>query len=175
MEIQLDRQPTLQPGRYAARIIDVEQREGNQAPYITLTFSIDDTKFVVFHNVSLSPKARWKLDELLDAVRAPTSGKMKLQELLGKRVEIFIRLEEFDGKMRPRVYSIAPAKTQQIEHEPTEDTTILVKDVPKDVIDDSVLAELSQIIPNHSADAEVDENADTSKSEWNQLSLFNQE
>jgi hypothetical protein len=67
----------------------------------------------VIQFVSLSVEARFKLDELLDAVLAPKAGKMDHSQLVGKELRAGIAYGEFNGRVTANVYSmLAKGSTQ---------------------------------------------------------------
>lgn len=99
-------------GVHTVRIIDWEQREGNAGPYWNYTLevqedSVDNGKRL-WHIVSLSPAARWRLEEFLDAVGAPRSGQAFGPDFVGSFMRVHVKHEEFDGKMRARIVGVLP-------------------------------------------------------------------
>jgi flagellar hook assembly protein FlgD len=58
---------------------------------------------------SLSDAARWKLNELLDSIRAPKTGRMEAVGLIGKTVRIAVQHGEYNGRKTANVYQMFPA------------------------------------------------------------------
>lgn len=85
---------TIPDGIHVARLVDAEEREGQSSgmPYIALTLEIEaDADWDgqrVWANLSLSPKARFKVDEFLDAVQAPDEGEATIEKFLGLKMKI---------------------------------------------------------------------------------------
>jgi hypothetical protein len=73
--------------------------------------------------LSLVPEARFKIDQLLDAVKAPKSGSMTVEQMVGKTLRITVDHQEYNGTLRAAaVYMLpydstenppVPAKTSQ--------------------------------------------------------------
>lgn len=86
----------LPAGMYRAYLEAVEQREGTNAPYLAVRLRVvDPAEFAgeaIFENVSLSEKARWRLEQFLDAFGVPDAEEFDLEELIGTTV--VVALEE---------------------------------------------------------------------------------
>jgi len=83
MEISLERSANvLEPGKYTVYPIRISPGEGNSGyPYIQVVWMELQSQQLIWDYLSLSPKARWKLDAILDLIGAPTSGKVSLEQL----------------------------------------------------------------------------------------------
>jgi len=67
--------------------------------------------------LSLSVGARFKIDELLDAVEAPKKGTILVEQLVGKVFKIYVVHGEYNGKVKMDAYRMLPAgSTAVIEH-----------------------------------------------------------
>lgn len=100
-------------GIHAFRIIDVNEREGASGfPYISITLECEEGGEYdgqrIWHNVSLAPQARWKLEEFLDAVQAPEEGEMSAEDFLGLRIRATVFHEEWEGQKRARIERAMP-------------------------------------------------------------------
>lgn len=116
VQIDLGRKDTLIPqGLYPFRIIEFEVRQGGSGfPYISYTMElVAESKELqdwegqrIWMNVSLSPQARWKLDEFLDAVGAPEKGTAEPGDFLGAVVLAEVVHNEWEGKLRPNINKV---------------------------------------------------------------------
>ena len=108
----LDRGSELVPEGLQEFIVDAaEVKEGPKAAYILLTLryagpSPEFEGSAVWHNISLAPQSRWKLDEALDAIDAPATGKANSQIFMGKRVRAQIFHEEYECVMKAKVHQL---------------------------------------------------------------------
>ena len=62
----------------------------------------------VYTNLSLSPSARFKMEEFLDAVGAPHEGSGDLEDFVGERVRCQIKVDAFEGVDRAAVAKMLP-------------------------------------------------------------------
>lgn len=75
-------------------------------PSINCQCVVDDPKQtdhngkMFFSNLSLSPNARWKVDEALDALGAPEDGELDPAWLIGKRFFGLLEQGEYDGRAK---------------------------------------------------------------------------
>lgn len=112
-EFDLDRSSGLAAeGIHLMLIENVEERQGPKGKYIVLVLRIqggDDDGKMLWYNVSLLPQARWKLDEALDAVGAPPTGKATGMLFMGKYVRGQVVHREWEGQLRDGVSTLMPA------------------------------------------------------------------
>lgn len=89
----------MSPGIYTFLIENVEEKQGNAGPYLTLHLRCADQGRehgkIVWHNLSLTPQSRWKMDEFLDALGAPATGQGTGRKFMGKYVRAQIYNEKF--------------------------------------------------------------------------------
>lgn len=71
--------------------------------------SADDGK-MVWHNTSLTPQSRWVLEQFLDAVEAPSTGRGNPEAFIGKFVGASIYHEDYQGVPKARVERVFLAK-----------------------------------------------------------------
>jgi len=107
-------------GRYAAKIIAVEQKEGKESgePYLDLTWEITSKKCnsreVRFDNYSQQPQALWRLKGLLEAleIEVPDGEQdIDFDEIISDETECIIELtgeKNNEGKTYARVTGHAP-------------------------------------------------------------------
>lgn len=103
MVINLERTSGIRPdGVYQMRIKEIEEKQGSKAPYLALR--LEFVKFsnspLVFTNVSTSPEARFMLEAFLDAIQAPTSGRLSSAKLRGKTFFASIGNESYQGRLK---------------------------------------------------------------------------
>lgn len=105
----IDLQRGIEVGSYAFRIVNVEDKMGPSGfPYLILSLmSITKGSAGIQHSemVSLSPKAKFRLVQFLDSIKAPPKGKMNSTELIGKVAwaTIEMQVNERNGKEEPKV------------------------------------------------------------------------
>ena len=100
-------------GKYDVAIFNVEYKEGKAAPYLAITYKVQEGPFAgrqVFDNVSFSPKALFKLKGLLAVVmpEVDTNGKLSFDpdDLVGKQCAIVVTHEEYNGESQARVTKV---------------------------------------------------------------------
>jgi len=75
-------------GTYLFKIIRLKEGEGDKGPYWGFSCQIqdkgEDQGKEVFMIISLADSARWKLNQFLDAVKAPSKGKSSGDAYVGK-------------------------------------------------------------------------------------------
>lgn len=91
----------LPEGVHAFVITDVQEKVGGSGfPYIALTLECTENAEwqgkKVWTNISLSPQARFKVDEFLDAVGAPENGNATAMDFVGKSFKARIVMESYD-------------------------------------------------------------------------------
>ena len=57
----------------------------------------------------LSQAARFKVNELLDAVKAPKVGKWEARDLVGKVLKIAVQHQEYNGRPSVNTYAMMPS------------------------------------------------------------------
>lgn len=87
-ETDLTRTAGLIPdGPHQFRVTSYESKMGPKAPYWAYTLTVEEGSELdgglIFYNVSLSPNSRWKMEEWLDAVGAPETGKVIGSQFVG--------------------------------------------------------------------------------------------
>lgn len=94
-------------GVYLGKIEDVDVVGDSPSgfPYVKLRLSanIGGERKAFWTNVSLAPTARFKVDELLDAVEAPTEGELSISQLKGAQVYFTLDITSYNGTQRNSV------------------------------------------------------------------------
>lgn len=75
-------------GTYLFKIVRLKEGEGDKGKYwgysCQVQDKIEDQGKEVFMIISLAPSARWKMDQFLDAMKAPSKGKVSGESFVGK-------------------------------------------------------------------------------------------
>jgi hypothetical protein len=72
----------------------------------------------VLENLSLSPKARFRVVPLLNGLGAPITGKWKARDLIGKKFWGVVEYEEYDGRPQPRFTAFRPGADIETDYVP---------------------------------------------------------
>lgn len=98
-----------EPGIYSATIIKAEnaiaQDSGNEI--IKLRIELDDSKVWIFENLTFGARSAWRVDTFLKSVgKQPAKGEeidIIPEELVGLRLWVKIKIEEYKGKTQNKV------------------------------------------------------------------------
>lgn len=100
-------------GMHLCEIASVEKKTSNTSgnEYLNWRLTVigsndPDYGKSLWHMTSLTPQSRWKLEQFLDAVRAP-EGKLRVSKLVGRKLKAEVAHEEFEGKTRARVTNVS--------------------------------------------------------------------
>lgn len=110
-------------GRHTAKIIKAEVRKtsaGDDMISATLEIMGGVSKGArVFDNYPITPKALWKLKQVLGAIGLKADGRIMIDtdNLLNKVVTIEVEHEEYGGQLRARVRGYYSAATTHTEAE----------------------------------------------------------
>lgn len=124
----------LADGVYRARIESVEQKQGAKGPYLSFVYNIvtpdgrpTDTK--IWDNISLAEKARFKVDQFLDALEAGTEGSVGLGWFKGKSLWVTVTNETYQQQLKNRIGSyITPEMATQLLEKAEYEGTIVTGD-----------------------------------------------
>lgn len=105
-------------GGYNARVAKIEKKTSQAGnTYLAFEFAISDEGTLknrkLWENFPLTPKALWKLKQLLDAAGIDTEGKIDFNpgDLLGKELHLDVEEgEDMNGKPRNKVAKVSEAK-----------------------------------------------------------------
>lgn len=123
-EVNLERtanQPVSE-GVHSFKIVDGEEGEGPKGAYWKFTCVCEtegETDKTVRMFASLSPAARWRFEIFLDAVGAPTSGKITMSKFFGKRFRAQITHEDYNGRPQANIGEMYPATTPSAVPQPS--------------------------------------------------------
>jgi hypothetical protein len=112
--VDLDRTSGLiSLGTHTFKILSATEAPGGSGyPYWRFTLECtdqgEDRKKQLLHMVSLSPQARWKLNEFLDAVNAPKKGKATANQFVGKYVKGSVIHDSYEGRDNSKLDTILP-------------------------------------------------------------------
>src|SRR5690606_16853317 len=76
-------------GRYIFKLVDVESKDGQRAPYWSWQYECNEEPYVgrkVWDNTSLSEKAAWRLGKVFAAFEVPADT--DTDELIGREVAL---------------------------------------------------------------------------------------
>lgn len=108
MNIPLDRVGLLPDGIYLCRVTETEDRTSQAGnPYVNLTCEVLDdmgrpTEAILWHTLTMTPKARFMVSKFLDAIGAPKTegGSLNSRSLKGKRFWAEIGKDTYQGKSK---------------------------------------------------------------------------
>ena len=153
--VETNRTSMMPEGIHTLRVIDFKENMGGSGyPYWGYTCEVDEGSpwdgSAVWHNVSLSPQSRFKMDEWLDSFGIPEGKKIHGEELLGKHFRAKIVHDTYEGRKKASIDTTLPEaapkkKTAKRKPKPkvkvegitaTEDTDDVVTDkgLPEDSI-----------------------------------------
>lgn len=102
-------------GEHGCRIASAELKQSSGGnDMIVVAYEVirgEDKGARVYENYPLTDTALWKLKGLLEAIGMKADGKVSLDldRLIGKSVNIVVKHEEYDGKIRARVDEVKKA------------------------------------------------------------------
>ena len=111
----------LPRGRYLVNLKEIEEREGSEYPYLAMVFEVtegseeDHAGRKLFDNMSLSPKALWRLKLFLTAAgysEEDLEGELELdpEDLLETEVEVQVKIQKGEDEvLRNRITRFMPA------------------------------------------------------------------
>jgi hypothetical protein len=106
LQIPLERtggRAVLEEGIYALRIESIEEKVGPSGnPYLNLTMIVLDksgrpSNTKIWDILSLAPKARFKIDQVLDALEAPEEGSVGPKWFVNKRLWAVLTTDTYKG------------------------------------------------------------------------------
>jgi len=106
-------------GTHTFQVLDksVEDVGPSGDPYWRLICEIiskgDDKGKEIMHTISLGSKSRWIMDEFLDGVDAPRSGKGDLGQFIGKTFRASVGQDTYNGKLKSIITNIMPVSADQ--------------------------------------------------------------
>lgn len=144
IEVDLTRSsgvPSL--GTHVFKITRYHEGEGSAGPYwgynCVCQSGGDDQGKEVFLVISHGENVRWKRDEFLDAMQAPTKGRAKGEDFVGKLFRANVVHDVYDGKPKANLVSLMPYSRQDSlpGMEASENiTTVEVSELQADEDDD---------------------------------------
>ncbi|KKM59967.1 hypothetical protein LCGC14_1546610 [marine sediment metagenome] len=106
-------------GTHTFRVLDksVEELGPSGDPYWRLICEViskgEDQGKEIMHSISLGHKSRFIMDEFLDGVDAPRSGKGDLGQFLGKTFRASVGQDTYNGKLKSVITNIMPVSADQ--------------------------------------------------------------
>jgi hypothetical protein len=96
-----------QPGLYKAKVVQAlhrtERKDGSPANDIELVLDIGEDYARQWTYIGLEKPSAWKLRELTDALGLPEKGDLDPTKLIGKKLQVKINSDQYEGNYRPRV------------------------------------------------------------------------
>jgi hypothetical protein len=104
-------------GIHRLRVTDFEEKLGGSGyPYWAFTCIIDEgsdwDEAMIWHNVSLSPQARFKMDEWLDSFGIPEGQNKHGEEFLGLNFRAKLVHDTYEGRKKLSIDSSLPDDTK---------------------------------------------------------------
>lgn len=114
-------------GKHVCKIVSADEKQsqgGNDM--IVVAFEVikgDDKSARVYENYPLIDTALWKLKGLLQAIGMKADGKVQLDldKLIGKTCEVNVIHEEYEGRIRARVESVAKLSAAAADDDDEDD------------------------------------------------------
>lgn len=112
------KRPLAPEGEHLVKVVSVEEREGQNAPYFAWEYEIVGGKHEgakLWNNTSLAPQALWNLRGTLEAlgIEIPDDDMdLDLDDVVGKTCIVTVEHEKYEGKTQARVVDILPAEDQ---------------------------------------------------------------
>jgi hypothetical protein len=104
-----DRQ-LVDEGEYAVKVVSIEEKEGDKAPYISWKFEVlDEGKFegaTLYNNTSLSDQSLWNLRQMMECMGFEVERKateIDLDEMIDAELGVVVTHEDYQGSPRSRV------------------------------------------------------------------------
>jgi len=105
-------------GVYPVVFVDYSEEEGPAAPYVAVTFEITEGEYAkrnLWTNISMSPKAAWKLKEAMIAFGEPAEtliGDVEFdpERYVGVECRAAVIQEPYEGKQVNKIDSLLPPK-----------------------------------------------------------------
>jgi hypothetical protein len=63
--------------------------------------------------LSMVPKARFKVDQFLDAIEAPKKGQWEVEQCIGKSLRVTVVHVEYEGSIRANPYTMFPKSSTE--------------------------------------------------------------
>lgn len=98
-------------GVHLVRVANFDTGQGQSGPYIKYTLEIQEGPFQgrwLWLYLSLSEKARFKLNEFLDAVEAPKKGTSHPEDFVGAVFRVMVEHEEYNGRKQAKPTKMFP-------------------------------------------------------------------
>lgn len=129
-------------GVHKFKITNIEEKQGPSGyPYWILSLFIvrgvnDDEGNSFTDMLPLSPKARFRQVQFLDAVEAPKRGRATMESFIGKKAWGKVEMDAFNGKLRPKVveWLVPPDMDDGTEDYEDDEPTVELADVTQAVI-----------------------------------------
>lgn len=106
----------LSDGLYRMKIEQVEEKNGPSGhPYLNVRYRVfvngEASGVAVWDVISLSPAARFKVDQFLDSVGAPEEGQVSSKWFEGRFVWATLKTGEYNGNFRNEVNAYLSSET----------------------------------------------------------------
>ena len=122
-EIPLERTSEIPVAQGTHRLkltrVDRQYSQKTSLPMVVWYFRIneegpDDGKTVKPLYIVLDQNSRWKLDQLLNAMGAPQTGKVKPEALIDREILAEIKHTEFEGRVQAEIGKTLPLSSKSI-------------------------------------------------------------
>lgn len=101
-------------GAHLMKIDNVRVPIGPKGPYLRIRFVVTEGEEAgneAWDNISLSPKAKFRMDPFLIALGVAKGSPLKASQLQGRELAVVVEHEEYQEKARARIAAFLPAGT----------------------------------------------------------------
>lgn len=112
------KRPLAPEGEHLVKVVGVEEREGQNAPYFAWEFEVVSGKAAgakIWNNTSLAPQALWNLRGTLEAlgVEIPDDDTdIELSDLVDLECMVTVEHEVYEGKKQARIVDVLPVEAK---------------------------------------------------------------
>jgi hypothetical protein len=117
-------------GEYAVKVVSVEEKEGDKAPYLAWQLEVlDEGKFegtTLYNNTSLSDQSLWNLRQMMECMGFEVKKKatdIDLDEMIDAELGVVVTHEDYQGSARSRVSDYFELEEEAAAPAPKEKVT----------------------------------------------------
>jgi hypothetical protein len=138
--IDLERNSGLpSEGQHVFKVIRASEEVGASGPYWRYVLQVqdgDEKGREMLLQLSLSPQARWKMDQFLDGMKAARKGSASMEEFVGKSLIGNVVHEPYEGVNRAALSEMLPYEGSAPRPTATKTTPSAQAELPLDVVEE---------------------------------------